>query len=65
MTFEAKFEPRDIWVGLFWDRRIDGLHIYVCPVPLLVLHWTFPRDLSHVGAELHAKWAAEDGGTPS
>jgi hypothetical protein len=34
-----KFEPRDIWIGLFWDRRPDGLHIYVCPLPCLVIHW--------------------------
>lgn len=27
--FEIKLEPRDIWIGLFWDRRYDGLHIYV------------------------------------
>lgn len=39
ITFEVKFEPRDVWVGLFWDRRLDGTHIYICPVPLLVLHW--------------------------
>lgn len=41
--FEVKFEPRDIWVGLFWDRRIDGLHIYVCPVPCIVFHWRKPN----------------------
>ena len=33
------FEPRDLWVGLFWDRRDDGTHFYVCPVPALVFHW--------------------------
>jgi len=33
-----RFEPRDIWIGLFWDRRPDGLHIYVCPFPCLVIH---------------------------
>lgn len=51
MTFEWKYEPRDVWVGLFWDRRKDGLHIYVCPVPLIVLHWVFPpprREDGHV-----------------
>lgn len=36
MKFEAKIEPRDALAGLFWDRRADGLHIYVCPVPFVV-----------------------------
>jgi hypothetical protein len=43
-----RFEPRDIWVGVFWDRRSDGLHVYVCLVPCLVLHVT----LAELSAEL-------------
>lgn len=43
MKFEVKIEPRDAWVGLFWDRRADDLHIYVCPVPFVVFHWAVPR----------------------
>jgi hypothetical protein len=35
----VRVEPRDIWVGLFWDRRPDGTHFYVCPLPCLVIHW--------------------------
>lgn len=37
-----RFEPRDVWVGLFWDRRHDGLHFYVCLVPCIVVHWVRP-----------------------
>lgn len=37
-SFTAKLEPRDAWVGLFWDRRGDGFHVYVCPVPFVVFH---------------------------
>jgi hypothetical protein len=44
MKFELKLEPRDAWVGVFWDRRPDGLHLYVCPVPFLVFHWVFGKD---------------------
>lgn len=40
-----KLEPRDAWVGLFWDKRRfcgrDSFHIYVCPVPFVVLHVEF------------------------
>lgn len=45
MKLTARFEPRDIWVGLFWDRRQDYteggpvLHVYVCPIPCVVIHW--------------------------
>lgn len=44
VRFEVKFEPRDAWVGLFWDHRMDGFHIYVCPIPFFVLHWTFGKE---------------------
>ncbi|GAA2418371.1 hypothetical protein [Mycolicibacterium llatzerense] len=33
------FEPRDVWIGWFWDRRPDGVHHYLCPLPCLVIHW--------------------------
>lgn len=37
-----KFEPRDVWIGWYWDRRDDGTHHYVCTVPMLVIHWVRP-----------------------
>lgn len=37
-----KFEPRDIWVGVFWDKKPKSVHeklrlwdVYVCLIPLL------------------------------
>ena len=38
IDLELKFEPRDLWVGLFWDRREDGLHLFVCPFPCVLFH---------------------------
>lgn len=38
------FEPRDIWVGVFWDRRDDGLRLYICIVPCVPILLTFSRD---------------------
>lgn len=37
------FEPRDLWIGVYWDRRYPGgfeadvLDIYICVIPTLVL----------------------------
>ena len=44
MRLSLLFEPRDLWVGCFWDRRDDGLHVYLCPFPTLVLRcvWRTP-----------------------
>ncbi len=35
MSARIFFEPRDIWVGVFLDRRHAGLHVYICLVPML------------------------------
>jgi hypothetical protein len=35
----VKFEPRDVWIGWFWDRREYGTHHYVCVIPMIVIHW--------------------------
>jgi hypothetical protein len=40
-----KFEPRDLWVGVFWDRkpknadpRLQYWDIYICLLPAVVIH---------------------------
>ena len=33
MTIRFLFEPRDLWVGLYWDDRKRRL--YVLPLPML------------------------------
>jgi len=38
MQFEVVFEPRDLWVGAFWDTS-RGFDLYVCPVPCVAFHW--------------------------
>lgn len=37
-------EIRDLWMGLFWDRRDDGLYLYVCPLPILVVRVIVPKN---------------------
>ena len=38
---EVCFEPRDLWVGCFWNRTGEGLKIYVCLMPCLPVIVTF------------------------
>lgn len=39
----VKFEPRDVWIGWYWDRRkwpAGMTDHYVCLIPCVVIHWT-------------------------
>lgn len=46
------FEPRDLWVGVYWDVIVGltgkwiALDVYVCIVPCapILLTWGVPRD---------------------
>jgi hypothetical protein len=38
VKIKLKFEPRDIWIGVYWTITSNVLHIYVCIVPLLPIH---------------------------
>jgi hypothetical protein len=33
------FEPRDLWVGVFWDRRNGDTFVYVCVIPCLPIRF--------------------------
>lgn len=41
---QFQFEPRDLWVGLFWRRTELCLHLYVCLLPTVPLHVTITCD---------------------
>jgi len=36
---KLKFEPRDLWIGVYWDGGHEGrfhwLVIYICVIPML------------------------------
>lgn len=42
-NLSVRIEPRDLWVGLFWTRKVFATHFYVCPLPCVVVHWTTGR----------------------
>lgn len=37
------FEPRDIWIGIYWKRYPKAIQMYVCLFPMLpisfYIHW--------------------------
>lgn len=35
VALSISFEPRDIWIGVFWDRRSGVTQVFVCLVPCL------------------------------
>jgi len=50
-TVHAAFawEPRDIWVGCYWDRTPLGVRLYLCAVPCLPLIVDLLRPISFGG----------------
>jgi len=59
MQVKLLFEPRDLWIGVYWDLKhsfkkretgivdLDRLEIYICIIPMLPvrisLEW-YPRE---------------------
>jgi hypothetical protein len=37
-SFKWFFEPRDIWIGLYWKRYPLSIDIYICPLPMLPIN---------------------------
>jgi hypothetical protein len=43
------FEPRDLWVGIYWDRDQSPannryeLHLFICLIPTLPIHVWWSR----------------------
>ena len=34
-----KFEPRDLWIGLYWNNLDSNeLNIYICVIPVFPIH---------------------------
>lgn len=45
-SVRVEWEPRDLWIGVFVKRERrptvgPGLHVYLCPLPTVVLHFVW------------------------
>ncbi len=38
-SIKLEFQPRDLWVGVFWTRYTGGIDLYICLVPCLPIHF--------------------------
>lgn len=60
-SWRIKFEPRDLWVGVYWNRppaaplrafhERRALDVYICPLPTLLLELHF-EEIRYVGLSL-------------
>jgi hypothetical protein len=41
---QFQWEPRDLWIGVFWRRTEIALHLYICLLPMVPLHVTAALD---------------------
>ena len=40
LIVQLQVEPKDLWIGCFWQRTPIALHIYICLIPMVPLHIT-------------------------
>ena len=42
-----EFQPRDLWIGLYWNSAISGalttrmVDVYICVLPMLPIHFHY------------------------
>lgn len=39
MRWSVAFEPRDVWVGLYWKRHECALDLYFCLLPMCPINF--------------------------
>lgn len=43
ISVTLEFKLADLWIGLFWKRQVQTLHIWICLLPALPLHITIRK----------------------
>jgi hypothetical protein len=41
VSVRVLWEPRDLWIGIYWTRSAQRLLIYVCVLPCLPILFSF------------------------
>jgi hypothetical protein len=44
MKVQLEFKLPDLWIGAFWKRSGDILHIWICLCPCFPIHIQIPRN---------------------
>lgn len=45
MTVQIEWKPQDMWVGVFWKRRVISTDVWICLVPCFPIHIYFLNKL--------------------
>ncbi len=43
ISIKVIWEPRDLWIGLYWDAARDHFKLYLCVLPCLPIRIHFKR----------------------
>lgn len=43
LKLQIEWEPRDLWIGVYWRMGGPFLHVYVCVFPCVPIHFTLYR----------------------
>lgn len=43
LKVQVQWEPRDMWIGVFWRTTKVAVHVYACLLPCCPLHITWKR----------------------
>jgi hypothetical protein len=38
-----EWKPQDLWIGAFWKWEKQRLHVWICLLPMLPIHFTFDK----------------------
>lgn len=43
MKVRLEFKPQDCWIGAYWGRYATHIHLWICILPMLPIHFWWPH----------------------